>query len=104
MPPFNEADAIASMVAGLERRIDQHDKHIDTLVHTTVAEAVSNLQEKLLAPEERAWVRLAVEAQAQRVKLRQAIIDKTLTALVWVLLAWIATVLFEYAKAHGWKP
>jgi len=105
MTPYSETDALASMVAGLENRIDQHDKHIDSLVATTVNRAVAELCTSLLSEEERIWVKLAVQAQAQRVKLRQAIIDKTLTSLVGMVLGWLAVVLIEYAKAHGmWKP
>jgi len=103
MTPFNEADALAAMVTGLEQRIDLHDKHIDSLVYTTVERAVRDLRESLLTEDERAWVKLALQAQAQRVKLRQAIIDKTLTGLVWGALGWVAIILVEYAKAHGWK-
>ena len=105
MPPRTDIDGMASMLTGLEQRIDQHDKHIDDLVATTVDRAVANLKASMLSDEERLWVKLAVQEQAQRVKFRQAIIDKTLTGLVWGALGWIGLVLVEYAKAHGmWKP
>jgi hypothetical protein len=100
----SEADALASMMAGVERRIDQHDQHVETLVASHVDMAVTQIKASLLTEEERIWVKLALQAQAQRVKLRQAIIEKTLTMLLLSLLVWFGSVLLEYIKNHGWKP
>lgn len=102
--PKNEVDALAAMLGAIERRIDQHDAHVDVLVDRAVNKAVAQMTSTLLTEEERLWVKLALQAQAQRVKLRQSIIDKTLTALIWAALLWAGTILLEYIKAHGWKP
>jgi hypothetical protein len=57
----------------------------------------------LLSEEEARWVRLAIERQEQSIKLRQAIIEKTLSGLVWAALAGLAYLLFDFAKNHGFK-
>jgi hypothetical protein len=57
-----------------------------------------------LSEDEMQWVKLAIKREAQSVKLRQAIIEKTLSALVLVVFAWAGSVLLEWAKAHGFKP
>ena len=36
-----------------------------------------------LTAEEAQWVKLAIAKEAQSIKLRQAIIEKTLSALIW---------------------
>lgn len=57
-----------------------------------------------LSDAELQWVKLAIQKEAQSVKLRQAIIEKTMTALALGVLAWVGSVLLEWAKAHGFKP
>ena len=75
------------------------------LVRGAVREAVL---EHALSAEERQWVRLAIQSEAQSIKLRQAIIEKTTTALVWAVIVGFGaafwTVVREYAIAHGWRP
>ena len=102
---MNDLELIAAKLVAFDERLKSHDKHVELIVANAVDKAVTQMKSSLLSDEERAWVKLALEAQSQRVKLRQAIIDKTLTALVWSALAWIGIVLLEYAKSHGmWKP
>lgn len=50
------------------------------------------------------WVRLAIQREAERAALRKAIIDKSLTGLVWMFLLALGKVFYEYALSHGWKP
>jgi hypothetical protein len=57
----------------------------------------------VLSEEEARWVRLAIERQEQSIKLRQAIIEKTLSGLVWAALAGLAYIVFDFAKNHGFK-
>jgi hypothetical protein len=57
----------------------------------------------LLSEEEARWVRLAIHKQEQSIKLRQAIIEKTLGGLVWAALAGLGYLLFDFAKNHGFK-
>jgi hypothetical protein len=58
----------------------------------------------MLTDDELHWVRLAIQREAQAVKLRQAIIEKTTTVLLLGALAWVGSVILEWAKAHGFKP
>jgi len=60
--------------------------------------ASSNLSE-----DEVRWVKLAIHKQEQSIKLRQAIIEKTLGGLVWAALAGLAYLLIDFAKNHGFK-
>jgi hypothetical protein len=56
-----------------------------------------------LTDEEVSYVRLAIQREAQSIKLRQAVIEKTFTGLVWAFILFSGTVLLEYIKSHGWK-
>ena len=56
-----------------------------------------------LSEDEVRWVKLAIEKQEQSIKLRQAIIEKTLGGLVWAALAGLAYIVFDFAKNHGFK-
>lgn len=56
-----------------------------------------------LSVEELQWVRLAIQKEAQSVALRQAIIEKTLTGLVWGAILFIGAAIVEWARSHGLK-
>jgi len=55
-----------------------------------------------LSSEEIQWVRLAIQAEVERAELRKAIINKTLTGLVWVLIVAAGGWLLDYVASH-WK-
>jgi len=72
------------------------------------AELIADIAEAIrasssLSDDEVRWVKLAIEKQEQSIKLRQAIIEKTLSGLVWAALAGLAYLLFDFAKNHGFK-
>jgi len=74
-------------------------------VRTVVAEAVADaLPKNVLTEEERQWVRLAIQREAQSIKLRQAVIEKTLTGLIWAALAGAGVMFADWVRMHGWKP
>ena len=50
-----------------------------------------------LSDDEVRWVKLAIEKQEQSIKLRQAIIEKTLGGLVWAALIGLGYLLFDFA-------
>lgn len=56
-----------------------------------------------LSQEEIAYVRLAIHKEAQSIKLRQAIIEKTITGLIWLVILGIIAIVSEWAKNHGYK-
>lgn len=48
-----------------------------------------------LSAEEIQWVRLAIQAEAKRAQLRDAIIQKTLIGLAWFLVAGLAVIVWD---------
>ena len=69
------------------------------LVKNAVNEAVES---RPLSPEEVQWVRMAIQADAQRAELRTAIIQKSLAGLAWMALAGIGTWAIGFITDH-WK-
>ena len=92
-----------------ERREDQRDAHISRMVRGVVTEAVTEAVAEAVrlhmpTEEERAYLGLAVRRAARREKLQQAIIEKSITGLLWAFLLLVGSVFYEYATNHGWKP
>lgn len=56
-----------------------------------------------LSDDEVRWVKLAIHRQEQSIKLRQAIIEKTLGGLVWTAIAALGYILIDFVKNHGLK-
>jgi hypothetical protein len=65
---------------------------------TEAIKASSNLSD-----DEVRWVKLAIHKQEQSIKLRQAVIEKTLGGLVWAALVALAYIVFDFLKNHGFK-
>ena len=57
-----------------------------------------------LTEEEHRWVKMAIQKEAQAIDLRKAIIEKTLTGLVWMLLVGLGSAIVSLASQHGYKP
>jgi hypothetical protein len=55
-----------------------------------------------LSGDEQQWVRLAIVKQEQSIKLRQAIIEKSLSSLIWSALAGMGYLLLDFAR-NGFK-
>ena len=55
-----------------------------------------------LSDEEVQWVRLAIQAQAQKKAFRQAVIDKTLLGLLSSGILWVCYQALDFFKNH-WK-
>jgi hypothetical protein len=72
----------------------------DDLV-TDIVKAIQDSQPAALDEEELRWVRLAIQAEAQRIRVRQAIIEKTLTGLIWMALVALGYILLDYFQARG---
>ena len=66
-----------------------------------IAEAIKSSSS--LSDDEVRWVKLAIHKQEQSIKLRQAIIEKTLGGLVWTALAALGYILIDFIKNHGFK-
>ena len=46
---------------------------------------------------------MAIEKEAQSIELRKAIIEKTLTALVWSSLGGLGLLVVDFFKNHGFR-
>lgn len=57
-----------------------------------------------LTDDEQRWVRMAIKKEAQSIALRQAIIEKSLTGLVWSAIVAVGAMFVQWATAHGYKP
>jgi len=56
-----------------------------------------------LSEDEQRWVRMAIQKEAQSLELRQAIIEKSLTALVLAALSGLGYLIVDFFKNHGFK-
>ena len=65
------------------------------------AEAMACANHNQLTDEERQWVRLAIEAEARKIKFRDAVIEKTVTGLVWMALVGIGYLIVDFLRNHG---
>jgi len=62
---------------------------------------VAATKEHTLTPEETEWVRLAIKAEAERAELRKAIIEKTLTGLIWSAICVIGVYVWDHMVAFA---
>ena len=76
---------------------DQTKAELMALLKEAVLEAVEHHP---LTDEEIQWVRMAIKAEAERAALRKAIIEKTLTGLVWMAVVGAATLLWSGFKDY----
>lgn len=63
-----------------------------------------NVNPHQLSEEELQWVRLAISAEARKIRFRDAVIEKTLTGLAWLCVLGIGSVFLEWLRNHGFKP
>ena len=81
---------------------DEQEQFIDA-VTAAVAAAVTADKATMYPPEHSQWVELAIKRQAQSIALRQAIIEKSITGLVWAGIVGLTLVVREWLNAHGLK-
>lgn len=68
-----------------------------------IASALKQSKDDQLTDDERQWVRLAIEAEARKIKFRDAVIEKTLSGLVWAGLVGLGYIVIDFLKSHGLK-
>jgi hypothetical protein len=56
-----------------------------------------------ISEEELQWVRLAIKREAQSIRLREAIIEKTMAGLAWFFICAVGYLLVDFARNHGFK-
>lgn len=76
---------------------DQTRAELLEIVKTAVNAAVES---RPLSIDEVQWVRMAIQAEAERAELRKAIITKSLAGLAWVFLVFIGGILLTGFKDH----
>ena len=90
-----------SSYEGENRR--REDSALALLIQKAVKHAVSEAVESHpLSPDEVHWVRMAIQAEAERAQYRKAIIEKSLAGLVWIGIIAVGSWLIDYVVAH-WK-
>ena len=68
-----------------------------------IAVALQALPKKELTEDELQWVRLAIAAEARKIKFRDAVIEKSLTGLIWSFIVGCGYVLLDFLRTHGVK-
>ena len=76
---------------------DQTKLELIQLVKDAVSEAV---EAHPLSPDEVHWVRMAIQAEAERAQLRKAIIEKSLTGLVWMAICGVGLLMWSGFKDY----
>lgn len=66
-----------------------------------IAQALACANVAALTDEERQWVRLACEAEGRKIKFRDAVIEKTVTGLVWMALVGLGYLILDFLRNHG---
>lgn len=98
--PRGEIDVLTDWISRLDQRVDSLTSEIDRVVR----EAVAAHSVRQLSDEQLRWVELAIQREAQSIRLRQAIIEKTLTGLVWAAVLGAGSIIYQWLQAHGWRP
>jgi hypothetical protein len=73
------------------------------LIAELIASYKSLEKEECLSADEQQWVRLAIEAEARKIRFRDAVIEKSLTGLVWSAIVCFGYILLDFLKNHGLK-
>jgi len=77
------------------------DERAQLIADLTVA--LQAVPKKELTEEEMQWVRLAIAAEARKIKFRDAVIEKSLTGLVWACVIGIGYVFLDFLQNRGLK-
>jgi len=57
-----------------------------------------------LSEEEQRWVKMAIQAEAQKIEFRRKVIEKTLLGLIWSGVVGLGYIFLGWATQHGYKP
>jgi hypothetical protein len=56
-----------------------------------------------LTDEEQRWVRIAIQKEAQTIDFRKAVIQKTMSSLIWSALVGMGYIVLSWLNQHGFK-
>lgn len=90
-----EASVLADMLAGSDRRLDEIINQLPDRIEGAVGRAMAASHH--LTAEQHQWVLLAIQREAQSIRLRQAIIEKTLAGLVWAAVVGLGVLVYHGA-------
>ena len=93
IPIERQVRIIRDMMGAEERRLDRTIDELPELVKHAVLEALKERPQ--MTEEEHEYLKIATKAAAQRVKLRAAIIEKSLSGLVWLMLSAIGFAVWQ---------
>lgn len=93
-----EASVLADMLAGSDRRIDEIINQLPDRIEGAVGRAMAASHQ--LTAEQHQWVMLAIQREAQSIRLRQAIIEKTLAGLVWAAVVGLGVLVYHGAVEY----
>ena len=102
----DERSAIQGQLHYLGAEVGRHDTALEQIearmeaVKNELLHAIEKASHGTLTEEERTWVKLTIQKEAQSIKIRQAVIEKTLTGLVWLALVGIGIAVLDYVKDH----
>jgi hypothetical protein len=68
-----------------------------------IAAAIQSVKRHELSEEELQWVKLAISAEARKIRFRDAVIEKSLAGLVWAAIAGAGYIFLDFLKNHGFK-
>lgn len=74
-------------------------RQLESVIHSAVADAMHNIAQQHLTDDEISWVRIAIQAEARRIRFRDAVIEKSVVALAWAALVFVGLALFEYGRS-----
>lgn len=93
VPIQQQVDVLREMSGAEERRLDRTIDEMPALVKDAVLEALRQVPQ--MSPEEHEYLKIATKAAAQRYKLRQAVIEKTLAGLIWAGIAAMGVITWQ---------
>jgi hypothetical protein len=93
VPLERRVELLESMMSAEERRMDRAVDELPGMVKQAVLDALKERPQ--MSEEEHEYLKIATKAAAQRVKYRQAVIEKTLGAVIWLALAGVATAVWR---------
>ena len=56
-----------------------------------------------LTDDEQRWVRIAIQKEAQTIDFRKAVIQKTMSSLIWSALVGMGYIVLSWLNQHGFK-
>ncbi len=96
----HRVDELTERLKDLESSVRERRSTLRADIQTAIKE---NLPPPPLTEDEHRWIQLAIKNESQSIEFRRAVIEKSLTSLVWAFIVGIGLVFKEYFSNHGFK-